>query len=549
MVLKKFDRSRKNFELINPALRIPEDHICFIVKEIVESIDFSKINAQFLHTPGEPAYDREQLAMLVLMGAVDSKFSGRDIAEQARFNFAYIYLSGNATPSYKTINRFKKENRELMRTAFVKTREFGRKLGIIKLENLAIDGTTVKANASKNSRYDVIDLLIARELVEKGIIVDEEEDILYDNKSGHKFTKEQMEQLKEALEKEYKPNKKKKKTTKKKKKRSQKSKVDKKNKENAGKEDNGLVNDIGVKKKVLNVVKQGNKNKSGTLKKINKALDKADERNIDRISLTDPEAYWRPNKQHYYQLIHNWQIIGDVDSRFIIENKVVDAATDMNQLPPLMEDLQSEIGCFDHNTILTADNGFYCGDTLQYLEEQEFDALIPSKSQASEAKGEKIGKFHKHNFKYDFINDTYTCPNNKTLHHRSTSKDEVKLYYCSDCNSCLDKVKCCKTNVRIISAYKNEQYMQKMKIKFEDENNMKKYNRRGIVEGNFGHVFNNLRFIGFQTRGTKNTQTEGNILSFANNARRIHTEQMKKKKKKSKNNNKTTHKKNPLNEL
>jgi transposase len=194
MALKKFDRGRENFELINPALRIPDDHICFVVKEIVESIDFSKVNASFLHTPGEPAYDREQLAMLVLMGAVDGKFSGREIEEQARFNFAYIYLSGNATPSYKTINRFKKENKEIMRTAFVKTRELGRELGIVKLENLAIDGTTVKANASKKSRYDVIDLLIAKELVEKGISVDEEEDILYDNKSGYRLTKEQMEQ-------------------------------------------------------------------------------------------------------------------------------------------------------------------------------------------------------------------------------------------------------------------------------------------------------------------------------------------------------------------
>jgi hypothetical protein len=41
MALMKFDRSRWNFEFINPAERIHDDYICFIVKEIVESIDFA----------------------------------------------------------------------------------------------------------------------------------------------------------------------------------------------------------------------------------------------------------------------------------------------------------------------------------------------------------------------------------------------------------------------------------------------------------------------------------------------------------------------------
>ncbi|GAA5818561.1 MAG: Pseudogene of conserved hypothetical protein [Methanobrevibacter sp. CfCl-M3] len=80
----------------------------------------------------------------------------------------------------------------------------GRELGIVRLKNLAIDGTTIKANASKNKRYKKIDLLMARELVEKGITVDEEEDILYNNESGSAFTEEQLKKLKKELEKQYK---------------------------------------------------------------------------------------------------------------------------------------------------------------------------------------------------------------------------------------------------------------------------------------------------------------------------------------------------------
>ena len=269
-------------------------------------------------------------------------------------------------------------------------------------------------------------------------------------------------------------------------------------------------------------VKQSEKNKEKTLEKIDKALDILHEKDLDKVSLTDSEAHWRPNKKHYYELVHNFQIIGDTDSRFIIENKVVDVATDMNQLIPLMEGLQDEIGMLDVNTLLNLDNGYYSGDNLKYIETQDFDALIPNKSQASQAKGKKIPKFAKHKFTYNHANDTFTCPHRKILSHQSTSAKGVKLYYCNDCKNCKDKDKCCKTNVRIISAYENEQYMQKMKIKFEDPENKKKYGQRAIVEGNFAHIFHNLRYNTLHVVGIKKAQTESNILSFANNVKRIH---------------------------
>jgi transposase len=337
MALKKFDRKREKFDLINPVERIPEDHICFVVKDIVETIDFTEANAKFIHTPGEPAYDRELLTLLVLMGAIDKKFSSRDLENAARFDFVYIYLTANATPDFRTIQRFKNDNKELLREAFVKTREIGRKLGIVKLRNLAIDGTTVKASASKNSRYSKIDLLIAKELVEKGIRVDEKEDILYEKESGNIFTSEQLKQLKKELKKEYKIDENK----------NEKKKKGRKRKNNKIKkitEDKSNDSDFGLKKKVTKIVKQGEKNKSETLKKINKALDRFDEKDLDKVSLTDPDAHWRPNKQHYFELVHNLQIICDTDSRFIIDNMIVDDATDMNQLIPLMEDLQTDIG-------------------------------------------------------------------------------------------------------------------------------------------------------------------------------------------------------------
>lgn len=64
--------------------------------------------------------------------------------------------------------------------------------------------------------------------------------------------------------------------------------------------------------------------------------------------------------------------------------------------------------------------------------------------------------------------------------------------------------------------------MQEMKIKFEDEENKKKYKQRAIIEGNFGHMFNNLGFNGFKTRTDEQVQCEADILSFATNIKHLY---------------------------
>ncbi|GAA5819154.1 MAG: Pseudogene of conserved hypothetical protein [Methanobrevibacter sp. CfCl-M3] len=114
-----------------------------------------------------------------------------------------------------------------------------------------------------------------------------------------------------------------------------------------------------------------------------------------------------------------------------------------------MEELQEDIGFLDENMLLTADNGYYSGENLEYIENQPWDGLIPNKAQASQAKGKEIGKYAKHNFQYDHINDSYQCPNGNILSHHSTSSKGVKLYYSNNCHTCLDKDNCCETNVRI----------------------------------------------------------------------------------------------------
>nr|WP_302579141.1 transposase [Methanobrevibacter arboriphilus] len=167
MAFRKYEKGQTKFELRNPLKEIPEDHICFLVEKIVDELDFSEINGKYQHTPGKPAYNREMLTLLVLMGAIDGIFSSRKLEELTHINYVYIYLTGYEKPDFRTISRLKIECEDLQKETFRETVKMGIKLNIVKFKHITIDGSPIKANASKNHRYREKDLIIAEKLIKK----------------------------------------------------------------------------------------------------------------------------------------------------------------------------------------------------------------------------------------------------------------------------------------------------------------------------------------------------------------------------------------------
>ncbi len=63
---------------------IPEDHPCYFIKNVVDQIDSSKANHEFVDTAGEFAYPREMLLRLVLMSVFDGGLSSREIERKIK---------------------------------------------------------------------------------------------------------------------------------------------------------------------------------------------------------------------------------------------------------------------------------------------------------------------------------------------------------------------------------------------------------------------------------------------------------------------------------
>jgi len=138
---------------------IPEGHICFFVEEFVESLDFSGFDLIYAGA-GHPAYHPRILMKTIIMGMLSRIRSSRKLASAMRESFVFMYLAEKVSPDFRTIARFRKDNALFIKDTFKQTVRLASDYKIIDLSFIGIDGSKMKAYASKKQYFD-------REMLEK----------------------------------------------------------------------------------------------------------------------------------------------------------------------------------------------------------------------------------------------------------------------------------------------------------------------------------------------------------------------------------------------
>ncbi len=156
----------------------------------MNSVDVSDVEEKYRSTRGNPAYSRQMLLRLVIMASVDGVWSSREIAKLASENVVYMHLTGNEKPDFRTICNFKRECKDLIEEVFKRTVLVARAAGIVKLSHVSTDGSRIKANASNNLTLNKEEINAIRQIIQKGIDVDEEEDELYGDETGDEIDPE-----------------------------------------------------------------------------------------------------------------------------------------------------------------------------------------------------------------------------------------------------------------------------------------------------------------------------------------------------------------------
>lgn len=481
---------------------IPENHICYFIANLVEELDFKKIEQKYMHTRGEAAYSRRMLLRIVIMASIDGVFSSRRIARITEENVVYMYLSGMDKPDFRTICRFKIECAQEIEEAFKMTVKIAKKWKLVKLNHIAIDGTKIKANASTTNLINQEEIETIRKILKKGIETDEEEDKIHGDKRGDEIPAEltSRKKVREIIKNERKENK-------------------------------NTANENNLRRSSFKLVEQaiaGPKEKKQVLEKLDHAEGELKKTPQETVSLTDPESRWMKNKKNRWEFSYNMQIAVDYDSGIILASTITTDPTDHYQLIPQIEEIIETIGPLHDYAKISADNGYFTEDNLKFLVENNLDGYIPNRKQVHEYKKrlKKNKPFSKHNFIYDYEKDFYICPNNRKLPYQKTYKyDRVSMrqYYCSDCLRCPDQPECVgKNRVRIITNYGNVLAKQ-MAWKMETPEGKKEFaKRKQTVEWPFGNIKQNLKYTEFITRGISQTITEKNLLNISHNIRRIY---------------------------
>ena len=114
MAIKKYNPEQCLLFWAPPQDVLPSDHLCFIVDEIVEQLDFSTLPDR-RKTAGNPAYDYRLLSKILFYGYATGTFSSRKLMYSTREHLPYVYLARHQTPDFRTISDFRKDNWEFIK--------------------------------------------------------------------------------------------------------------------------------------------------------------------------------------------------------------------------------------------------------------------------------------------------------------------------------------------------------------------------------------------------------------------------------------------------
>ena len=128
---------------------LPENHLARFVVEVVRELDLRALEDAYTRR-GSPADPPAMLLALLFYGYATGVYSSRKLEEATYDSVAFRYIAANTHPDHDTIAHFRKRFLEQLKPLFVEILLLAHQMGFLKLGTVSLDGTKVKANASKH---------------------------------------------------------------------------------------------------------------------------------------------------------------------------------------------------------------------------------------------------------------------------------------------------------------------------------------------------------------------------------------------------------------
>ncbi len=337
--------------LLPPSPRdwLPEGHLAFFISETVDSLDLSALYERYEGDGrrNQP-FDPQMMVKVLVYAYATGTFSSRRIARKLEEDVAFRVLAAGNFPSHRTLCDFRQQHLKAFGQLFVQVVQIAREAGLIRLGTLAVDGSKVKANASKHKAMSYGRMLEEEkrlrsqiaELTAQAVAVDAQEDAEHgDEVRGDELPKElrrREERLRKILEAKARLE-------------ARQAEADRargRSEDDDRKSPNGgrpFGRDFGT------------------------PPDKAQD------NFTDPESRIMKTSSGFEQC-YNGQVAVDEDSQLIVSTDLTNNAADNGQLIAVLDRAKTSLGT-DPQQVL-ADAGYRAEETFTALEQRGVDAYI-----------------------------------------------------------------------------------------------------------------------------------------------------------------------------
>ncbi len=461
--LRQPNRDQFTYAAIDVERLVPADHLVRAVWELSGMLDLSGFAAHLetrKESAGRPAWDPRLLVAIWIWAYSERMSSAREIARQSRYRPELEWLCGMAVVNHHTLSDFRVFHSKALENLLTQVLALLSQEGLVDLEQVAVDGTRIRAQASGGSqrRRPTLErhLEQAREAVRQ---LSEEADDEGSNRrrqAARKRTlRERVERMEQALEE---------------------------------------------------------------LPKVEAGKRDEEQRRQARVSESEPEARPQHESNGGWGLGYNAQLATDAKEKIVVGVELTNNASDAGQLTPTLDDVE---GRFERTPKqVLADGGYANQANIEALAAAEIEyatpAPAPDKGSKAALKAAGIGpRYAPKFFIYDEATDTFLCPAQRTLTYQRSSLKRKRKYRqyqakASDCRECAQRHKCCpKSGHRTLSRSEENAVMAKHRRWMESERGRAAYRKRSeTAEFPNAWLKERLGVRKFRVRGLRKARSE-----------------------------------------
>ncbi|HWP56685.1 MAG TPA: IS1182 family transposase [Candidatus Acidoferrales bacterium] len=325
--------------LMPPSLRewLPEDHLAYFVSDLVDDLNLSEIEAVYEDEQrGQPPYHPRMMVKVLIYAYCVGVFASRRIEKRLLEDVAFRVLAAGNTPDFRTLSDFRKIHRKALEGLFEQVLRLALRAGAVKLGRVAIDGSKVKANASKHKAMSYGRMKEKEQELHKEVRRLLAEADRQDEAGDARYGKDRSgDELPEELRRR-----------------------------------ESRLKRIGEAKRALEQEARRQAQQAG--QQAGKPEDKK------QYNFTDPQSRIMKGSDGFVQG-YNCQIAVEENFQLIVGQAVTQAANDKEQLQPLVEAVQQQAGQKPKEVL--ADSGYCSQDNLKYLARRRIDGYVATERQ------------------------------------------------------------------------------------------------------------------------------------------------------------------------